>query len=139
MSGIDFLLMRTVGVHEMRDALAAVLDLSRGDVEIVRSIEESTGDTPLVVEVLEVKGDFSTHVAIYARPSVKRVGLPELRRITQALGTPALVPDSTPNPYSMVLVSPDGSESNVSLDWEGLDLRDEYRLARDAPGASSGA
>ena len=119
MSGIDFLLERRVPLEALRDVLAAV---SGGRVEVVRDIEDATGDHDLLATLFDVEGDFRTHVATYGT-----FGRDDVRAVGRRLGMPALVGDESANPFAFVLLRPDGGDEAVGLDPEAMD-RHEYRL-----------
>ncbi len=123
MSGIDFLLERAVTDGALRRALAEV---SGAGVEVVREIEDASGEAELLAQVFGVRGEFKTHVATFGR---RDFGVDDVRALSRVLDMPALVPDGSVNPYAFVLLGPDGSEAAVTVDPESLDEREEYRLA----------
>jgi hypothetical protein len=127
-SGVDFLLSRSVTPEDLRKALAASLGLPGDAVEVVGSIEDAKGTTPVLAHVLAAEGDFPAHVALYLEPP-STVGMTELRRLSDALQAAVLVPENTPNPYAMLLIDRGAAEHRVDLDAESLDERGEYRLA----------
>ena len=119
--GIDFLLERRVAAPELRSALATALGVA--DVEVVQDLADLVGNRPAYAVVYDAAGDFALHVSLDPRGDLETV-----RAVAAALGTAALAPDDSPNPYTWILVRPDGSDEPVSLQPDALD-DDEYRLA----------
>jgi hypothetical protein len=119
-SGIDFLLAGTVDPETLHAAMA---EAGNAEVEVVRSIQHAAGNAPILAEVLDTRGEYRTHVAVYGD-----FGVDQVRAITRALGMPALVADDSSNPYTMIRLDPDGRQEPVDLDAEALDEREEYRL-----------
>jgi hypothetical protein len=125
MSGLDFLLARTVGDAELRAALAEVL--GEPAVAVAGSLLDTPQDAPVAAETNAAAGDFPTQVALYAKDG-REFGLEQLRGLARRLDTDALTPDDSPDPYTMLRVTPDGAVEPVALDPVSLDERDEYRL-----------
>jgi len=53
-----------------------------------------------------------------------------IARVCAELETSALVGDPSPNPYSWILVKPDGTRQPVHVDVDSLDEREELRVAQ---------
>jgi hypothetical protein len=128
-SGTDFLLAKPVASRELQDALSRALGVPREDIDVSHSIEATSSEAPITVEMFETAGEYRTHIALYFRRSQREsLGIAELREVARILDTDAIMPDESADPYAMLLVHPDGAVHDVGLDPESLDVRQEYRL-----------
>jgi hypothetical protein len=118
--GIDFLLERRVPADELRGALAGVLGVS--DVEVVGAVEELTGDRRAQAVMFDVAGDFAVNVSLDPEGDLETV-----RALARALGLRALTGGDAVDPFTWILVHPDGRDERVSLDPDALD-EEVYRL-----------
>ena len=121
--GIDFLLSGPVEPGALRAAVADALSLPDTSVEIIGDIGEIT-DAPVTAQVDELDGDFPVSVALFVRGETpaELVG-----SVSHALGLRALVTDESPNPFTWLLVHPDGRIEPVAVDPAALDLG-EFRI-----------
>jgi hypothetical protein len=133
MGGLDFLLESRPDDAALAQAFAQVLELPVGDVQVVSSAADIEDGTPVALEVTPTAGDFSTQLAVYTS---RDLGVEEVADIAAALHTRALVPDDSPNPYTMLLVDGHSPARPVSLDVESVDERGEYCLASAPPSGS---
>jgi len=100
---------------------------------VVVESEESRGgplgdEIEILIEVGGAVGDFPAHLSFFARSprteNVERDALvDDFARHFQAQ---LLVSDSSPDPYRMTYVKPDGSRELVRLNAEALDSGDAY-------------
>lgn len=132
MSGLDFLLARAVPLSELHAALSSAFDDPEATVDVAYSIEDTSGEAAIVGDVTETRGDFKTLVALYTAED-RHVGVDEIARVARALQTDAVISDDSHNPYTMLLIRPDGSVHPVAFDPVSLDERDEYRLSARQP------
>jgi len=121
--GIDFLLSGPVEPGALRAAVADALSLPDTSVEIIGDIGEIT-DAPVAVQLDDLDGDFPVSVALFVRGETpaELVG-----SVSHALGLRALVTDESPNPFTWLLVHPDGRIEPVTVDPAALD-RGEFRI-----------
>ena len=126
----DILLERDFDETTLKEALAEAFDVPPQQVSIVNSIEEIQGGVAVVAERTPTKGDFHCLLSLYVeREFATKEPIQVTRRLCASLNVQALIPDSSLNPYSMILVSKAGEVRLVTLDAESLDLREEYRLS----------
>jgi len=109
MSGTDFFLERWVTADELRGALVDALGVS--DVEVVRDLADLVGGQPAYAALYEAGGEFAAHVSVDPDGDRETV-----RAVARALGTRALADDGSANPYTWILVHPDGREETVSIE-----------------------
>ncbi len=121
--GIDFLLSGPVEPGALRAAVADALSLPDTSVEIIGDIGEIT-DAPVTAQLDDLDGDFPVSVALFVRGETpaELVG-----SVSRALGLRALVTDESPNPFTWLLVHPDGRVEPVTVDPAALDLG-EFRI-----------
>src|SRR5699024_3280692 len=97
--------------------------LPETSVEIIRDIGEIT-DARVIAQLDELDGDFPVSVALFVRGDTP-TGL--VGAVSRALGLRALVTDESPNPFTWLLVHPDGRHEPVTVDPEALD-HGEFRI-----------
>ena len=105
--------------------MADALSLPETSVEIIGDIGEITG-APVIAQLDDLDGDFPISVALFVRGETP-AGL--VGSVSRALRLRALVTDESPNPFTWLLVHPDGRVEPVTIDPEALDLG-EFRIAR---------
>ncbi len=111
---MDFLLAERVAPEPLRAAVAAALGLAPGDVAVIGDIEEilEIANTPVVIQLMDAEGEFPSHVATY-RTAFE---IADLQRVSAALNTRALTGDDGVNPFSYLLVDPDGGIEPVFIE-----------------------
>ena len=132
MSGFDLIIKNRVLLPEIRKALSAVFGLPEGCVFAIEGYpEETLSDSVKILSMsTEVGGDFQTHLSIELLDSEVRVDFTLIAaRLSHELKSECLFPDSSENPYSMWLISPDFSNRRVNLRADDCD-NGEYRLIK---------
>ena len=122
--GIDFLLSGPVDPGALCAALADALSLSPTSVQIIGDIGEIT-DAPATAQLDDLDGDFPVSVALFVRGETPA---DLVTSVSRALGLRALVTDESPNPFTWLLVHPDGRSEPVTVDPEAL-AYGEFRIA----------
>ncbi|MDA0169538.1 hypothetical protein OJ998_10625 [Solirubrobacter taibaiensis] len=122
--GIDFLLSGPVEPGELRAALADALSLPEAGIEIIGDIGEIT-DARVTAQLDDLDGEFPTGVSLYVRGETPS---DLVSSVSRSLGLRGLVTDESPNPFTWLLVHPDGRVESVTIDPEALD-RGEFQLA----------
>ncbi|WP_139798836.1 hypothetical protein [Andreprevotia lacus] len=130
MSGFDLIVKKMVSLSEVRESLSIVFGVPENFVVSINGYPEET--LPSGIKILsistEVAGDFQIHLSV-------ELLAPELNpdfsliaaNFSRVLNSECLLPDSSDNPYSMTLVSPDSSIRRVYLRADDLD-NETYRL-----------
>lgn len=136
----SFLVGRAVPDKPLRDACGGALGIAPQRVRIVERIEDAPppGDPQvgLVIERTPAKGQFPLDVTLYVTEPSRHDSLRDATRsrellvaICRRLCADCLISDDSPDPYTMLLVRPDGGIHRVELDPERLDADEEYVVA----------
>jgi hypothetical protein len=128
----DILLERCPDNATLTRALAAAFDAALDDVGVVDSIEMAPSGVAIVAEQTSTKGDFRCLLSLYVVETLAgRDPIEVTRRLCGILNVQALISDKSPNPYSMILINKERETHAATLEVEGLDVRQEYRLSRE--------
>ena len=126
----DFVIERGVEPADLAAEVAKAFGVEAGDVYVVESIENAPAGAPVIVETTPVAGDFQCLLSFYVEEKLAdKDPLEVARRLCSALKTQVLLPDSSPNPYGMILIDHGLMARLVTLDPDSLDNREEYRLS----------
>ena len=126
----DIVLEKEVGPAELKAAVAKSFGVEAGGVHVVESIADAPAGAPVIAETTALEGDFRLQVSFYVGEELaEKDPLDVTRRLCSALQTQALIPDSSPNPYAMILIDRGLKAHLVALDADSLNNREEYRLS----------
>jgi hypothetical protein len=126
----DIVLEKAVGPAELRAAVAKAFGVEAGEVHVVESVADAPAGAPVIAETTTLEGDFRLQVSLYVGEKLaEKDPLDVIRRLCSALQTQALIPDSSPNPYAMILIDHGLKAHLVALDADSLNNREEYRLS----------
>lgn len=132
----ELLVDRELTAEKTAAAFADLFGVARAEVAVVESVAalEAAEGVKVLCERGTAGGDFPARLSVYVRdPALEGVeGRPLVERFSRRLGCSCLMSDDSPNPYSMLLVRPDGETRRVYLDTARLDERDEYVVSRPA-------
>ena len=126
------------------DACTQALPIAPDRVIVVPDIADAPPPGPttplLIIERRPVAGQFPLGVTLYVEIPEAQDALRDreasrdlLISLCRRLGVDCLIADDDPDPYSMLLVRPDGQVIRVDLDGAQLDEHDAYVLSDAAP------
>lgn len=128
MSGFEIALE---GFHDdaaLVRALARAYEITSDEVSLLESIQEfDFTNVRLIVQKTFLGGEFPTHLAIHTHLAPETDSALS-RRICAELATRAVISDDSVNPWTWLLVTPDGEVRSVWVDAESLDDRGEFRI-----------
>jgi hypothetical protein len=132
----DLLIDRELTAEEQAATLADLFGVGRADVLVFESgaTPEGASAARVLCERGAVGGDFPARLSVYVDDDVPKdaESRPLVEQFCRRLNCSCLISDDSPNPYSMLLVRPDGATQRVYLDTERLDEHDEYVIDRPA-------
>ena len=128
---IDFIVARLFSPEHIRTALARTLGMVESDVEVTDCIMHASSSTRYLAELAQLGGDFPLRVNLYVSSDQPPGDSTQfLEGLSRELKEDILTSDDSADPYSMLLISPNGKTRSVDLDVTSIDEYNEYRLAR---------
>lgn len=118
----DIILKDKSNKAKLTDSVAKVFSVSKEEVKVVDDVEDfleiDTDRYQIIIHHIPKKGDFQLMLSIYVmdRHLVDKVNNLHINQLAQLLNMECLIAnDDSINPYSMILIHPDGVEKAVFL------------------------
>lgn len=132
MSGTDVLFDRMIDHTRLREAVARAMSIPADRVAVIDDIANypKRADADCVCLTTRPGGEFPMRVAIDCEDTCAAVKVQDLAvQLAVSAHSRCLVPDSSPNPYSMILITHEGVVvGRVFLEVAALDERGEFNL-----------
>jgi hypothetical protein len=128
----ELLVQRPLTTEELVAACTSLLAIPVAQIGVTSDIASHRVDPAvrLICEVTPVRGDFAVRLGLYPQDAglLRAATLSFSAQLAQRLGCACLASDASPNPYTWLLIRPDGQLEPVALDAFRLD-QGEYVLA----------
>ncbi|MCX8600767.1 MULTISPECIES: hypothetical protein [unclassified Gilliamella] len=129
MSGFDIALEKVISKSELQKALAIIFNIQSENVVVDDDYDSDpfTGDIKIWAIINQYDGgDFLLNCSIYIRDSTLEHNSTLLsKQLCNILHMKGLISDDSPNPLTWIMISPEGSETPITLDSAELD-NDRY-------------
>jgi hypothetical protein len=113
---LEQFLTKAPSEQELIAAMHAIFGVSASEMIVVNDMEPRAIKYRLICEVTVCTGDFQCYLSIYADEDLnQRSERKYIRQLCVQLNCDACFGDSTPNPWSCLLMKPDGSIKHVFL------------------------
>ena len=136
--GSDVLFTRFVTDSEIKEALAFVFNVDGGQVSLWREPEELLDlKSQVLCQIIPISGEFVLMISISCALQMNiEDPLEPMQLLAAKLNTSCLIPDELDNPYTFLLILPDGSIKSVSLDDDAY-AEDRYALSKSIRGENA--
>lgn len=127
----DLLLERRIPDDTLSTAFSRVLGIPIDDVLFVRNMDEWKPLAGATLELFDRSGEFPLQVCVHVLAQ-HQISLRELaKKASHALGSRILISSDDPNPYAMILFTPDAEPIDVFVDVESLDEHEQFKIDRE--------
>jgi hypothetical protein len=138
----DLMLDRALDDRPLREGLASIFGVPADEIQIVGGSADGGGtagtasDHPIWVERDALEGEFPLRLGVYLRPDLcalidepadEQAAIARLCAVWQAS---CLFSDDEVNPYTWLVMRPNGRLEAVTVDAESLDDRDAFIVTR---------
>ena len=132
----DIVLQHPLKDREIVTGLAAAFGIGSDDVLVHRGTDDFPDplDAKVVCIAVDRTEGFRIVLSLYTYFDPPREVDPVavVRDFARATQTECLLPDDSPDPYTMIQVFPSGEVARVKLDVDRMDDRGEYHITEDS-------
>jgi hypothetical protein len=124
----DLVLSCHPGVEKLVSTLAEVFNLEENAIHVTIALEDAKSDVSVICVRSELSGQFCLLLSFYVSFSIDDE-IAILTAICEKLSCQILISnDDTLNPYSMLLINPEGILYEVKINPDKLEQQEEYEV-----------
>lgn len=124
MNGFDLILEKTPKKQDLKEVLSKIFEIKVTFIYISQDIANfpTNEDNKLWCVIYEIEGQFSSLCKLFFNEDTeKNTPIFIAKKISNQLNMYCLIDDNTIDPYSWIMLSPNGAERIVTLDPDELE------------------